>query len=59
MGSRMIKVTLLLPHSSGSVIAELHRVAGDLTREDRADGVLINAKMTSEQAARYSRYAID
>jgi len=59
IGSRMIKVTLLLPHSSGAVIAELHRVAGDLTREDGADGVLIHAKMTSEQAARYSRYAID
>ena len=37
----MRTVDLLLPYSEGGQLAELHEVAGDLEREETADGVRV------------------
>ena len=58
IGSRMVTVSLLIPHSEGSVLAEIYRLAGDLKRTESESGVILRAKLRPEQAARYSRYAL-
>jgi len=52
-------VELLLPYRDGDRLAELHEVAGDLVREDTADGVLVRARVPATVAARFERYAVD
>jgi GTP-binding protein HflX len=55
---RMLEpVELLLPHSDGSQLAELHAIAGELHREDTAQGVLVTALLPAASAARFARYA--
>jgi GTP-binding protein HflX len=48
---------LLVPYSEGGVLAELHEVAGDLEREDRADGVLVRARLPAALAHRFTDFA--
>jgi GTP-binding protein HflX len=48
---------LLIPYSEGGVLAELHAVAGDLEREDRADGVLVRARLPAALAHRFTGFA--
>lgn len=55
---RLRDVELLLPYSEGGRLAELHEIAGDLEREDTADGVRVTAKLPATVAARYARYAV-
>lgn len=55
---RLRDVELLLPYSEGGRLAELHEIAGDLAREDTADGVRVTAKLPATVAARYARYAV-
>ena len=50
---------LLLPYSEGAVLAELHEVAGDLDREDRADGVLVRARVPTALAHRFADFALN
>jgi GTP-binding protein HflX len=50
---------LLLPYSEGSVLAELHELAGDLDREDRADGVLVRARVPTALAHRFTDFALN
>jgi GTP-binding protein HflX len=57
--ARLRKVTLLIPHSEGRVLADLHSVAGDLAREDRADGVLVHARLDDARVARYSKFEVE
>lgn len=57
--ARLSSVELLIPFSDGKAIADLHKVAGDLEREDRADGVLIRARLSGAQASRFERYVIE
>ena len=38
-------VELLVPYSAGGRLSELHRIAGDLDREDRPEGVLVKARI--------------
>jgi GTPase len=52
-------VELLLPYSEGGRLAELHDVAGDLHREDTADGVRVVARVPAAIAERYARFALD
>ena len=49
-------VELLVPFSEGGTLSELHDVAGDLEREDTADGVRISARLPAVVAERYDRY---
>ena len=50
-------VELLVPFSEGQTLSELHDVAGDLEREDTADGVRVTARLSAVMAERYDRYA--
>jgi GTP-binding protein HflX len=52
-------VELLLPYSEGGTLAELHDVAGDLHREDTAEGVHVVARLPAAIAERYSRFALN
>ncbi|HLW95710.1 MAG TPA: GTPase HflX, partial [Solirubrobacteraceae bacterium] len=50
-------VELLFPYSEGARLAELHELAGELEREDTADGVLVRALLPPRAAARFARFA--
>jgi GTP-binding protein HflX len=56
---RLRDVELLVPYDEGGRLAELHELAGDLEREETADGVRVTAKLPAAVAARFARYAID
>jgi GTP-binding protein HflX len=51
-------VELLLPYSEGGRLAELHDVAGDLHREDTAEGVHVVARLPAAVAERYARFSV-
>jgi GTPase len=50
-------VELLVPFSEGQTLSELHDVAGDLEREDTAEGVRVSARLPAVIAERFDRYA--
>jgi len=52
-------VELLVPYREGGLLGELHDLAGDLEREDTAEGVRIVARLPSAVAERYERFAVD
>src|SRR5215216_2731700 len=52
-------VELLVPYSEGGTLSDLHHVAGDLSRTDTAEGVLVSARLPTVLAARYDRYAVN
>ena len=51
-------VELLVPYDEGGSLAELHEVAGDLSREETADGVRVSASLPAAVAERYERFAV-
>ena len=52
-------VELLVPFSDGGTLSELHDVAGDLSRTDTPEGVLISARLPAVVAERFGRYAVN
>jgi GTP-binding protein HflX len=52
-------VELLLPYSEGGVLAELHELAGDLEREDGAEGVVVRARIPAAVAHRFADFALN
>lgn len=50
-------VELLVPYDEGGRLAELHDIAGDVEREDTADGVRVRARVPATVAARFERFA--
>ncbi len=52
-------VDLLVPFSDGQLLSELHDLAGDLRREDTAEGVLVHARLPRVVAERFGRYVLD
>jgi GTP-binding protein HflX len=54
----LVDTELLLPYGEGARLAELHELAGDLEREDTAEGVRIRARLPAQAAARYERFAL-
>jgi GTP-binding protein HflX len=54
IGQELIEVELLVPFAAGERLSELHEIAGDLEREDRADGVLVRARLPAALADRFS-----
>jgi GTP-binding protein HflX len=52
-------VSLLVPYSEGGTLSDLHGLAGDLSRTDTAEGVLVSARLPAVLAERYGRYAVD
>jgi GTP-binding protein HflX len=52
------EVELLLPYEEGGRLAELHALAGDLTREETPEGVRVLARLPVSAAARYARFSL-
>jgi GTP-binding protein HflX len=50
-------VELLVPYADGGSLAELHDIAGEVSREDTADGVRVRALLPARLADRFSRFA--
>lgn len=59
LAAKLVTVELLVPYSRGELLDMLHRQAADLVREDRADGVLIRAKLRGPMADRLREYVVD
>jgi GTP-binding protein HflX len=55
---RLTDVELLVPYDEGGRLAELHELAGDLEREDTAEGVRVSVRLPASVAARYDRFAL-
>jgi GTP-binding protein HflX len=53
----LTEVELLIPYSQGGRLHELHEVAGELERTDRADGVLVHARVPSAELHRFTDLA--
>jgi GTP-binding protein HflX len=49
----LAEVDLLVPYSEGARLSELHEVAGDLERTERADGVLVHARVPVAEMHRF------
>jgi len=54
----LLAVELLVPYSDGASLAELHELAGDLAREDTAEGVRVRALVPARLAERLARFAV-
>jgi GTP-binding protein HflX len=50
---------LLVPYADGGSLAELHEVAGEVSREDTAEGVRVHALVPARLAERFARFALD
>jgi GTP-binding protein HflX len=50
---------LLVPYDEGGSLSELHEVAGQLEREDTADGVRVRARVPAGAAARFERFSVN
>ena len=55
---RLRAVELLIPYSDGARLAELHAAAGDLVREDTAEGVRVSARLPAPVAERFAQFAV-
>ena len=49
-------IDLLVPYAEGGSLSELHDVAGELEREDTAEGVRVRARVPAAAAARFERF---
>src|SRR5581483_910295 len=49
---------LLVPYADGGSLAELHELAGEVSREDTAEGVRVRALVTARLADRFARFAV-
>jgi len=49
---------LLVPYADGGSLAELHELAGDVSREDTAEGVRVRALVPARLADRFARFAV-
>jgi GTP-binding protein HflX len=56
--ARRVQVELLLPYAQGARLAELHELAGELEREDTAEGVRVRALLAPADAERFARFAV-
>jgi GTP-binding protein HflX len=48
---------LLVPYADGGSLAELHDIAGEVSREDTADGVRVRALVPARLAGRFARFS--
>ena len=49
---------LLVPYTDGGSLAELHELAGEVSREDTAEGVRVHALVPARLAERFARFAV-
>jgi GTP-binding protein HflX len=52
------ELELLIPFDEGARLAELHELAGDLEREETANGVRVTVRLPEPLASRYERYVM-
>jgi GTPase len=52
-------VELLVPYDQGARLSELHALAGDLEREDRAEGVLVRARVPAALEHRFAEFSVN
>ncbi len=52
------EVELLVPYADGARLSELYELAGDLERSERADGVLVQARIPAAHAHRFAEFAV-
>jgi GTP-binding protein HflX len=52
-------VELLVPYDQGARLSELHDVAGELDRENRAEGVLVRARVPVAELHRFADLAVN
>jgi GTP-binding protein HflX len=52
------RVELLVPYADGGRLAELHELAGEVSREDTPEGVRVHALVPASLAGRFARFAI-
>ena len=50
---------LLVPYGEGGRLSELHDLAGDMEREDTAEGVRVRARVPAGAAPRFERFAVN
>ena len=51
-------IELLVPYDHGGSLAELHELAGDVTRQDTPEGVRVRALVPARVAERFARFAV-
>ena len=49
---------LLVPYADGGSLAELHELAGEVSREDTAEGVRVRVLVPERLAERFARFAV-
>jgi GTP-binding protein HflX len=52
------RVELLVPYADGGSLAELHELAGEVSRQDTAEGVRVRAMLPAQLVARFARFAV-
>src|SRR5947209_11064061 len=52
------RVELLVPYADGGSLAELHELAGEVSRQDTPEGVRVRAILPARLAARFARFAV-
>jgi GTP-binding protein HflX len=57
--SALRPVELLVPYEEGGSLSELHDLAGELEREDTADGVRVRARVPAGAADRFERFSVN
>jgi GTP-binding protein HflX len=50
---------LLVPYGEGGRLSELHDLAGEMEREDTAEGVRVRARVPAGVAARFERFEVN
>ena len=50
---------LLVPYQEGGSLSELHELAGELQREDTAEGVRVSARVPASAVQRFERFTVN
>src|SRR5205085_2214110 len=57
--SSLRPMDLLVPYGEGGRLSELHDLAGDMEREDTAEGVRVKARVPAGVASRFERFEVN
>jgi GTP-binding protein HflX len=57
--SSLRPMELLVPYGEGGRLSELHDLAGEMEREDTAEGVRVKARVPAGVAARFERFEVN
>jgi GTP-binding protein HflX len=57
--SSLRTMDLLVPYDEGGSLSELHDLAGEMERDDTAEGVRVRARVPAGVAARFERFSVN